>query len=177
MFDNFPLWPVAASSNAEKVELLYIFLVLLCAMVCLAIFSVISIFAVKYRHTKVDRAEQIEGSNLLELAWTVVPTFIFMFIFVWGVVLYFHQRTPPVNSLDVYVVGKQWMWKLQHVGGQREINELHVPVNRDIRLLLTSQDVIHDFFVPEFRVKADVLPGRYNTMWFRPTRPGTYHLF
>jgi cytochrome c oxidase subunit 2 len=177
MFNNFPLWPVAASANAEQVETLYIFLVLLCGMICVAIFSVIFIFAVKYRHTKVSHANQIEGSNLLEFAWTVVPAFIFLFIFYWGVVIYFHQRTPPLNSLDVYVVSKQWMWKLQHVGGQREINELHIPANRDVRLLLTSQDVIHDFFVPEFRIKADVVPGRYNTTWFRANRPGIYHLF
>src|SRR5207248_8526875 len=103
--------------------------------------------------------------------------FIFAFIFVWGAVIYFKERTPPRGATEIYVVAKQWMWKLQHEEGQREINELHVPVGRDVKMILTSQDVIHSFYVPAFRIKQDVLPGRYTTTWFHPTRAGTYHLF
>jgi cytochrome c oxidase subunit 2 len=109
--------------------------------------------------------------------WTAIPLGISMVIFVWGAVIYFHLQRPPANALDVYGVGKQWMWKFQHPGGQREINALHVPMGRPVKVTLISQDVIHDFFVPAFRVKIDVLPNRYTYTWFTPTLPGTYHLF
>jgi len=106
-----------------------------------------------------------------------VPLMITMGIFVWGARIYFAMSTPPRETLNIYVVGKQWMWKFQHLDGQREINEVHVPAGRDIKIIATSEDVIHDFFVPAFRVKADVIPGRYVTIWFRPTKPGRYRLF
>ena len=141
------------------------------------IFTVVAVFATKYRRRHGREATQIEGSLLLEIGWTVIPLGIMMVMFVGGAVLYFHMRTPPRDAAEVYVVAKQWMWKLQHTEGQREINELHVPVGRDTKLIMTSQDVIHSFYVPAFRVKMDVVPGRYTTMWFRPTKAGTYHLF
>jgi cytochrome c oxidase subunit 2 len=100
-----------------------------------------------------------------------------MVIFLWGAVVYFRGHTPPRDSTEVYVVAKQWMWKLEHAEGQREINELHVPVGQDVKLIMTSQDVIHSFFVPAFRMKQDVLPGRYTVAWFKATKAGTYHLF
>ena len=170
--------PQQASAGAANVDALYIFLVLLSAFMCVAIFTMILIFAVKY-HRRPGRlqAEQIEGSTSLEVTWSVIPLFIFFAIFVWGAVIYFQERTPPRGATEVYVVAKQWMWKLQHEEGQREINELHVPVGRDVKMILTSQDVIHSFYVPAFRIKQDVLPGRYTTAWFRATKPGTYQLF
>ncbi len=177
MFDNFPLWPAQASSGAANVDALYVFLVVLSAFMCVAIFSLILIFAIKYRRRPGVEAEQIEGSTSLEITWSVIPMIIFLFIFAWGAVIYFQERTPPKDATDVYVVAKQWMWKIQHEEGQREINELHIPVGRDIKLVMTSQDVIHSFYVPAFRIKQDVLPGRYTTAWFRATKPGTYHLF
>jgi len=177
MLDNFPLWPAGASSNAGAVDALYIFLVALSTFMTVAIFATIAVFGLKYRRRHGREAQQIEGSLILEIAWSVIPMGIFVVIFAWGAVLYFHDRTPPQDATDVYVVGKQWMWKIQHPGGQREINELHVPVNKDIKLIMTSQDVIHSFFIPAFRVKQDVLPGRYTTLWFRATQTGTYHLF
>jgi len=119
----------------------------------------------------------ILGSLALEATWSLVPFGIFLIFFVWGAVIYFGERTAPADSMDVYVVAKQWMWKLEHADGQREINELHVPVDRNVKLIMTSQDVIHSFFVPAFRLKQDVLPGRYTTLWFHAIRPGTYHLF
>jgi cytochrome c oxidase subunit II len=177
MFDNFPLWPARASTTAGTVDALYIFLVLLSGFMSVAIFLMICYFAIRYRRTRGREAEQIEGSTLLEATWSAVPLGIFMVIFVWGAVIYFRERTPPPGATEIYVVAKQWMWKLQHEEGQREINELHVPVGRDVKMIMTSQDVIHSFYVPAFRIKQDVLPGRYTTAWFRATRPGTYHLF
>ena len=177
MFDNFPLWPVRASTTAGSVDALYIFLVLLSAFMSVAIFIMITIFALRYRRRAGREAEQIDGSNVLEFTWSIVPLAIFMVIFVWGARIFFLERTPPRGAAEIYVVAKQWMWKLQHEEGQREINELHVPVGRDVRMIMTSQDVIHSFYVPAFRIKQDVIPGRYTTAWFRATRPGTYHLF
>ena len=119
----------------------------------------------------------IEGSLPLELTWTLIPLGICMIFFAWGSLIYFQEARPPKGAMEVYAVGKQWMWKFEHETGQREINQLHVPVGRDVKMVMSSQDVIHSFFVPAFRVKADVLPGRYTMTWFRPTKPGTYDLF
>jgi cytochrome c oxidase subunit 2 len=177
MFDNLPLWPARASTTAGSVDALYIFLVALSLFVSVAIFTMICIFALRYRQRKGREAEQVEGSTILELTWSAIPLAIFLFIFAWGAVVYFKERTPPRGATQIYVVAKQWMWKLQHEEGQREINELHVPVGRDVEMIMTSQDVIHSFYVPAFRIKQDVLPGRYTTLWFHATRSGTYHLF
>jgi cytochrome c oxidase subunit II len=177
MFDNFPLWPARASTMAGNVDALYIFLVIVSALMTGLIFVAIVYFAARYRKQEGVLAEQIDGSTPLELTWTIIPFFVFMVIFLWGAVVYFKEHTPPRDATEVYVVAKQWMWKLEHSEGQREINELHVPVGRDVKLIMTSQDVIHSFYVPAFRMKQDVLPGRYTMAWFRATKPGTYHLF
>jgi cytochrome c oxidase subunit II len=177
MFDNFPLWPERASTTAGNVDALYIFLLILSALMTGLIFVAVVYFAARYRRRRGVLAEQIEGSTPLELTWSIIPMFVFMVIFAWGAIVYFKSRTPPRDSTEVYVVAKQWMWKLEHAEGQREINELHVPVGRDVKLIMTSQDTIHSFFVPAFRMKQDVLPGRYTVAWFRATKPGTYHLF
>jgi cytochrome c oxidase subunit 2 len=177
MFPNFPIWPVRAAISASNLDALFIFLLLVTGTVTILIFILVTVFALRYRHDLVDKATPILGSTALEATWSLVPFGIFLIFFVWGAVLYFQERTAPRNSMEIYVVAKQWMWKLQHVDGQREINELHVPVDRDVKLILTSQDVIHSFFVPAFRLKQDVLPGRYTTLWFHAIRPGTYHLF
>jgi cytochrome c oxidase subunit 2 len=177
MLNNFPLWPEQASTMASRVDALYIFLLIVTGMMALFVCIFVIYFAARYRHRPGVRAEQIEGSNALEIVWSTIPFLIFMVIFAWGAVVYFKERTPPADSTEVYVVAKQWMWKLEHAEGQREINELHVPVGRDVKLIMTSQDVIHSFFIPAFRIKQDVLPGRYTVAWFRATKPGTYHLF
>ena len=177
MLNDFPLWPERASALAGNVDALYIFLLIVSGLMTALIFVAILYFASRYRYRPGVRAEQIEGSIPLELTWSVIPFFVFMAIFFWGAVVYFKGRTPPRDSTEVYVVAKQWMWKLEHAEGQREINELHVPVGRDVKLIMTSQDVIHSFFVPAFRMKQDVVPGRYTIAWFRATKPGTYHLF
>jgi cytochrome c oxidase subunit 2 len=177
MLNNFPLWPVQASTMARNVDALYIFLLIVTGMMTLLVFSFLMFFAARYRHRPGVRAEQIEGSVPLEITWSTIPFLIFMVIFAWGAIVYFKERTPPADATEVYVVAKQWMWKLEHAEGQREINELHVPVGRDVKLIMTSQDVIHSFYIPAFRVKQDVLPGRYTVEWFRATKPGVYHLF
>jgi cytochrome c oxidase subunit 2 len=177
MFQHVPLWPDSASTTSGWVDALYIFLVLVSATMSVLIFAAITIFAVKFRKRPGHRAEQIEGSTLLELTWSIIPFGVMMIFFVWGALIYFREHTPPQNAAEVYTVAKQWMWKFEHMEGQREINELHVPIGRDIKMIMTSQDVIHSFYVPAFRIKQDVLPGRYTTIWFHATKPGTYHLF
>ena len=162
---------------ASRVDALYIFLLIVTGMMTLLIFICLVYFAARFRYRPGVRAEQIEGSTALEVTWSTIPFLIFMVIFAWGAVVYFKERTPPSDSTEVYVVAKQWMWKLEHAEGQREINELHIPVGRDVRMIMTSQDVIHSFFIPAFRIKQDVLPGRYTVAWFRATKPGVYHLF
>ncbi|HVZ22630.1 MAG TPA: cytochrome c oxidase subunit II [Vicinamibacterales bacterium] len=177
MFSGPPLFPQAASTMATRVDALYFFLLGITAFFSLLIAGLIVYFAVKYRRRAPDAiGEQAPTSYTLEVAWTVIPFAISMVIFVWGAKLYFTMFHPPAETLNVYAVGKQWMWKFQHLDGQREIDELHVPVGRDIKIIATSEDVIHDLFVPAFRVKVDVLPGRYVSLWFHPTRPGRYRL-
>lgn len=177
MFDNLPLWPTAASVHARYEDWVFIFLTVVSVAMTMLIFVAVAVFAMKYRRRHGREATQIEGSLLLEIGWSVAPLGVMMLMFAGGAVLYFSMRTPPRDAAQVYVVAKQWMWKLQHMEGPREINQLHVPVGRDVELIMTSQDVIHSFYVPAFRVKQDVVPGRYTTLWFRATRPGTYHLF
>jgi cytochrome c oxidase subunit 2 len=178
MWSGFPLFPESASSIAGRVDALYFFLLAIAAFFSLLIAGLIVFYAVKYhRRSPGAVGSAIHGGMILELTWTIVPLIITMVIFVWGASVFFAMTHPPDDALNIYVVGKQWMWKFQHLDGQREINELHVPVERNIRLIATSEDVIHDVFVPAFRLKVDVIPGRYVTLWFRATKPGRYHLF
>jgi len=178
MWTGTPLFPESASTIATRVDLLYFFLLAVSIFFSLLIAGSIVYFAVKYHRRRRDAiGEQIHGSLILEIAWTGIPFLITMVIFVWGASVYFAMARPPDETLNIYVVGKQWMWKFQHLDGQREINELHVPVGRAVKLITTSEDVIHDLFVPAFRMKADVIPGRYVSIWFQPTKPGRYRLF
>ena len=173
-----PVVPESASTFSWKVDALYFYLSGVTLFFTLLISAVLIFFVIRYRRrTPYEIPRPIAGSHKLETLWTVIPFVIAMTMFGWGARVYFEQYKPPQNAIEVYVVGKQWMWKLQHATGQREINELHVPVGRKIQLIMTSEDVIHDFFVPAFRTKADVVPGRYTTLWFEATKPGKYHLF
>ena len=173
-----PLVPERASSFAWKVDALYFYLSGVTLFFTLLISATLIFFVIRYRRrSPYEIPRPVAGSHKLETIWTVIPFAIAMTMFVWGATVYFEQYKPPENAIEVYVVGKQWMWKLQHATGQREINELHVPVGRKIKLIMTTEDVIHDFFVPAFRTKADVVPGKYQTIWFEPTKPGRYHLF
>jgi len=178
MTSGTPLFPINASTIASRVDALYFFLLAITVFFSLLIAGLIVYYAVKYRRrSPAAVGVRIHGGMMLEVAWTVIPFLITMVIFVWGASVYFAMASPPAETLNVYVVGKQWMWKFQHLDGQREINELHVPVGRNVKLIMTSEDVIHDLFFPAFRVKADVIPGRYVNIWFNATKPGRYHLF
>jgi len=177
MLENIPFWPVRASTTANNVDAVFIFLLVVSALMTMSIFTMVIYFAVRYRRRAGRPAEQIAGSHALEITWSIIPFCVFMVFFGWGAIIYFQERTPPQNAAEVYIVAKQWMWKAEHMEGQREINQLHVPVGRDVKVIMTSQDVIHSFFVPAFRIKQDVLPGRYTVAWFHATKPGTYHLF
>ncbi len=178
---SFQFFPEAASNFAGQVDGLYAFLVLTSAFFSLIIAFFVVFFAIKYRRRNDTVPEQVDehgiGGMILEITWSVIPLGLSMVMFGWGAVLFFTESRPPADAMNIYVTGKQWMWKIQHQEGSREINELHVPIDRDIRLTLTSEDVIHDFFVPAFRTKTDVLPGKYTTEWFRPTKIGAYHIF
>jgi cytochrome c oxidase subunit II len=175
---DLPMMPRQASTVAGEVDALYTSLWALTVVFSVLIAGAIVYFAIKYRRRSPKEIPRpIEGALRLEIVWSVIPFIISMGIFAWGASLYFRQYSPPAEALDIYVVGKQWMWKFQHVEGQREINELHVPVGRKVKLTMTTEDVIHAFFVPAFRVKMDVVPGKYTSVWFEATRPGRYHLF
>jgi cytochrome c oxidase subunit II len=178
MQTSLPLFPQQASIQAGQVDPIYFFMVAVTAFFSLLIAGLIVLFAVKYRRRHKDEVgAAIHGSLALELMWTIVPFFIVMGMFAWGAKVFFDLYRAPAGAMEIFVVGKQWMWKAQHMGGQKEINELHVPVGRPVKLILGSEDVIHSYYIPAFRVKADVIPGRYNTMWFQATTPGRYHLF
>ncbi len=178
MDKGFRFFPDQASSVAGDVDLLYFFLVAVSVFFACLIFFLIYLFAVKYRRkSEDDIPKEIEGLLKLEILWSVIPLILVMFVFVWGATLYFDSYTPPKNASEIYVVGKQWMWHIQHPTGQREINELHIPVGQPIKLTMATEDVIHSFFVPAFRLKKDVVPGRYTTMWFEAIKAGEYHLF
>ena len=179
---SFQLFPESASNFAPTVDGLYTYMVVVSAFFSLLVAFLIIFFAIKYRARPgqvvpkpVD--EHSIGGMILEIAWSVIPLGLSLVMFAWGASIMFSESRPPKDAINIYVTGKRWMWKIQHMEGAREINELHVPVGRNVRLTMTSEDVIHDFFVPAFRTKADVLPGRYTTEWFRPTQVGTYHIF
>jgi cytochrome c oxidase subunit II len=174
----FPFIPESASTYSGDVDALYFYISGVTVFFTLLISFVIIFFVIKYRRRNpFEIPRPIEGSMKLETLWSVIPLLIAMSIFFWGAKVYFNQYRPPKNAIEVYVVGKQWMWKFQHATGQREINELHIPVGRKIKLIMATEDVIHDVFVPAFRIKADVVPGRYTTEWFEATKPGRYHFF
>lgn len=163
---------------AGRVDALYFFMLAVSAFFASLIAVLVVVFAIRYRRRYATQVgARVHEATALEITWSAVPLGIAMVMFVWGASVYFSMASPPEETLDVYVVGKQWMWKFQHIDGQSEINELHVPVRRPVKLIMTSQDVIHDLFIPAFRVKADVVPGRYRSIWFEATRPGRYHLF
>jgi cytochrome c oxidase subunit II len=178
MNGDFRLLPEQASTMAPHVDLLFFTITGICVFFTLLIAVLLLTFAIKYRRRSEDFfPTPIVGSKILEITWSVIPLGIVMVIFVWGAWIYLNMRRTPDNALEVYVIGKQWMWQCQHTGGQREINALHVPLGRPVKLIMTSEDVLHDFYIPAFRTKMDVVPGRYTYMWFEPTKTGTYHLF
>lgn len=173
-----PMFPEAASTFAWQVDVLYFYLIAVSVAFSIPIVVAIFAFGIKYREReKFATPEEMHGSMVLEVTWSIIPFIVSMTIFLGGAIIYFQQYTPPDDAMQIYVVGKQWMWKIQHETGQREINELHVPVGRRVKLTMTTEDVLHNFDIPAFRTKADVVPGRYTYLWFEATKPGKYHLY
>jgi len=178
MWQGFQIIPDRASTIAQGVDYLYYFLTAIDLFFTAVIFLTIFYFAVRYhRRSEQDQPEQIHGNIPLEVVWTLIPLGLVVIIFLWGTGLFIRNSRPPKASTEIFVVGKQWMWKLQHPEGVEEINELHVPVNQPIKLTMTSEDVIHDFSVPAFRVKKDVVPGMYTMLWFQATKTGHFDLY
>ncbi|MEO8359531.1 MAG: cytochrome c oxidase subunit II [Vicinamibacteria bacterium] len=173
-----PLFPPQASTVAVEVDSLYALLVAITAFFTILVVGVYIYLGFKYaRKSEAERPIQVHPPAWLEIAWSVVPLLICVVLFVWGVTLYFKIYTPPKDAITIHVVGKRWMWKIQHMSGAREINELHVPLGVPVRLLITSEDVIHAFSVPAFRIKRDAIPGTMTTTWFNATKTGEFHLF
>jgi cytochrome c oxidase subunit 2 len=178
MQSSFPFIPESASTLSGEVDAIYFYISGLTVFFTLLISTLVIFFVIRYRRRNAfEIPRPIEGSTKLETLWSVIPLLIALTIFVWSAKVYFAESRPPKNAMEIYVVGKQWMWKFQHTTGQREINELHVPVGQKVKLIMASEDVIHDVFVPAFRIKADVIPGKYTTEWFEATKPGRYHFF
>jgi cytochrome c oxidase subunit II len=180
---TLPFLPVAASTLASRVDTLFVAITAVTGAVAIGVLVVMSVFVVRYRRghgtsrVRASPSSRLRAQRRLEVAWIGIPLLLFIATFAWAAALYFDRSSPPADAMEVSVVAKQWMWRVDHANGAREINELHVPVGVPVKLVMTSQDVIHSFFVPEFRVKQDVLPGRYTVLWFTATRAGDYHLF
>jgi cytochrome c oxidase subunit II len=179
MFAEIALFPQQASTAARQVDLLLLFLVTVCGAVTLLVAILMVFFAIRYRRRPgtTGNPPETHASHALEWFWTITPLLIFVSIFVMGAKVYFNAFRPPADATTIYVVGKQWMWKIQHPEGQREIDNLHVPVGKPIRLLMTSEDVIHSLFIPDFRLHMDLLPERYTSIWFEGTKVGEFNLF
>jgi cytochrome c oxidase subunit 2 len=173
-----PIFPEQASTFAQDVDVLYFFLLATTGFFALLVAVLVIVFGVKFRRRRAQAVgARIEGNLPLELIWSAIPTVIAMVMFGWGASVYYHLRRPPDEAMQIYAVGKQWMWKFQHLEGQREINELHVPTGRPVKVTVTSEDVLHSLYFPAFRTKIDAIPGRYTELWFEATTPGTYHIF
>ena len=173
---NFSIIPEQASTIAPHVDLLFYTLTAFVGLFTVGITAILIVLGLKYKAEPGRKSEHIESLKL-ELIWSAIPAVIALLIFAWGAVIYYDYRNIPENTLDINVMGKQWMWKIQHPNGRREVNELHIPVNKAIKVTMTSQDVLHDFYIPAFRVKQDALPAKYTDMWFESTKIGKYPIF
>jgi cytochrome c oxidase subunit 2 len=178
MFPGISLFPERASALAADVDNLYYFITAVAAFFAIVVTIFVIYFAAKYRTSDPFAVgARIHGSIPLELAWSIVPFLVSLVIFVWSASVYFDLNRPPDQTLEIYATGKRWMWKFQHLGGQNEINELHVPLGRPVKITFTSEDVLHSMFFPAFRIKADAIPGRYSSLWFSANKLGQFHLF
>jgi cytochrome c oxidase subunit 2 len=178
MLEGIPLFPEQASTLAPEVDKLYFFVTAVTAFFALLVVFFVILFAVKYRDRTGEKiGAPITGSIPLELGWSIMPFFVSMAIFAWSTIVFFQLVRAPDQTLEIYSTGKRWMWRFQHIDGQSEINELHVPLGLPVKVTFTSEDVLHSLFIPAFRVKADAIPGRYSSIWFTPTKTGEFHLF
>lgn len=173
-----PFFTNAASTIGSQIDSLTFELIAISGFFTTIVIALLFYFGIKFREGRqADRSNPPSGNTKIELSWIGGLLILSLGVYSWGTLTFYRIHRPPANSLDIYVVGKQWMWKIQHQEGASEINTLHIPVGQPIRLIMTSQDVIHSFYVPAFRVKQDVVPGRYTYLWFTPTKTGEYHLF
>jgi cytochrome c oxidase subunit II len=178
MGGSFTLFPTQGSTLAGRVDNLYFFMLAVTVFFTVLVAALVVVLAMKYRRRQTDDVgANIHGSTALEVIWTAIPLVIAMVMFVWGTSVYFALAKPPAEAMEVYIIGKRWMWKAQHLTGHREINQLHVPVGTPVKLLISSEDVIHSYYIPAFRQKMDAVPGKTTTMWFEATKAGTYQLF
>lgn len=178
MNPTFRLFPRAASTLAPKVDAIFWVLFGVCGIITLGIAVIITFFVIKYYHAPIhERRVEKKTQNIMEYSWTGIPLLLFLVVFAWAAYVYYEMHVAPANSMEIYVLGKQWMWKFQHANGIREINTLHVPINTPVKLIMFSEDVIHSFFIPQFRVKQDIVPGRYDYVWFEATETGEYDIF
>jgi cytochrome c oxidase subunit II len=178
MGGSFTLFPSQASTTAGRVDNLYFFMLLVTLFFTVLVAALVVGLAVRYRRRQANEVgANIHGSTALEVIWTAIPLLIAMVMFVWGTSVYFALAKPPAEAMEVYIIGKRWMWKAQHLTGHREINQLHVPIGTPVKLLISSEDVIHSYYIPAFRQKMDAVPGKTTTMWFEANKPGTYQLF
>src|SRR5579863_9692758 len=177
VFADLQLFPVQASQQAKGMDDLYWFINIIAIAMTIVIFVALIAFAWKYHNKRNPHATQIEGSTKLELTWSILPFLIMLVMFGWGADIYYRAQNPPADAMEIFVTGKQWMWKIQYPDGYREIDALHVPVGQPVKLTMASEDVIHSFSIPAFRIRHDVVPGHYDSVWFTATKPGRYHLF
>jgi cytochrome c oxidase subunit 2 len=178
MSPGFRLMPVAAAESASRLDHLALAVLLLTGAVALGVLTLLIWFSIKYRaNSNADRTHVPTKGRVVEVAWTVIPLLLFFVIYAWGAIDYMSLYQAPRDATPVFVVAKQWMWKAQHTNGRREVGELHLPLGRPVRVIMTSEDVIHSFFVPDFRIKQDVVPGRYTSISFTPSVAGEYRLF
>jgi cytochrome c oxidase subunit 2 len=178
MGGSFELFPTQASTSAASVDYLYFFMLAVTLFFSVLVAGLVVVLAVRYRRRRTDEVgANIHGSTALEVIWTAIPLLIAMVMFVWGTNVYFALAKPPAQTMEIYIIGKRWMWKAQHLTGHREINQLHVPVGTPVKLLISSEDVIHSYYIPAFRQKIDAVPGKTTTMWFEANKAGTYQLF
>jgi cytochrome c oxidase subunit 2 len=175
--DTIPLFPAEAGSLARQVDALYWALIGISTFITLGLFIVITFFLIRYRHnSEADRVMLRLSPTYLEVTWTTIPLIIFTGLFVWGALIFVRANRPPPNATPIYVVGQQWYWDVRHENGRHEIGDLHVPVGEPVQLIMTSADVIHDYYIPAFRLKYDVVPGKYTSLWFKATKPGEYRI-
>lgn len=175
---NFPIMPEQASENAAPYDLLFFIITGLTVFFTVVVLTIVGIFAIRYRVGSRANRDRPQHENLkIEIAWSLPPLILGLLIFAWGARDFVHSRKPPENALEIFVIGKQWMWHAQHMNGVRENNTLHVPVGVPIKITMISQDVIHSLYMPSFRVQRHVEPGQYTQMWFTPTKPGRYYMF
>ncbi len=174
---GLPLWPERATEFAVRYDWLFIYILVVTTIAGLLVYAGLTYLCFRYAKKPGGTSQRVLGSHKLELIWTAIPAAFFLSFFVGSTIIFDEVSHPPADAPEIFVVGKQWMWKIQHPNGVREINELHLQDGVAVKVTITSEDVIHNFGIPAFRNKIDAMPGRYVTTWYKPNKVGTYHIF